>query len=42
MNSAAEDGGVFYTYVHAYNYIIRRNQFSDNTAGDDGGDLIAL
>ena len=36
-NSAAEDGGVFYTYVHASDYIIRRSQFSDNAAGDDGG-----
>ena len=36
-NSAAVDGGVFYTYVHASDYIIRRSQFSENTAGDDGG-----
>ena len=38
-NSAAVDGGVFYTYVHASDYIIRRSQFSENSAGDDGGVL---
>ena len=36
-NSVAVDGGVFYTYVHASDYIIRRSQFSENSAGDDGG-----
>ena len=39
-NSAAVDGGVFYTYVHASDYIIRRSQFSENTAGDDGGVML--
>ena len=39
-NSAAVDGGVFYTYVHASDYIIRRSQFSDNSAGDDGGVIV--
>ena len=32
-SSAALDGGVFYTYVHASDYIIRRSQFSENMAG---------
>ena len=32
-NSAAEDGGVFYTYVHASDYIVRRSQIM---ARDDG------
>ncbi len=36
-NSASEDGGVFYTYVHLSNYDIRRSEFSYNSAGDDGG-----
>ena len=36
-NSAALDGGVFYTYVHASDYFITGSQFSENTAGDDGG-----
>ena len=35
-NSATLDGGVFYTYVHASVYIIRRSQFSENMAKDDG------
>ena len=39
-NSAALDGGVFYTYVHASDYIIRRSQFSENMAGDDGGVML--
>ena len=39
-NSAALDGGVFYTYIHASDYIIRRSQFSDNAAGDDGGVML--
>ena len=39
-NSAALDGGVFYTYIHASNYIIRRSQFSENMAGDDGGVIL--
>ncbi len=36
-NSASEDGGVFYTYVHLSHYDIRRSEFSYNSAGDDGG-----
>ena len=39
-NSAALDGGVFYTYIHASDYIIRRSQFSENMAGDDGGVML--
>ena len=39
-NSAALDGGVFYTYIHASDYIIRRSQFSENTAGHDGGVIL--
>ena len=39
-NSAALDGGVFYTYVHASDYIIRRSQFSENMARDDGGVML--
>ena len=39
-NSAALDGGVFYTYIHASDYIIRRSQFSENIAGDDGGVML--
>ena len=39
-NSAALDGGVFYTYIHASDYIIRRSQFSENTAGRDGGVIL--
>ena len=39
-NSAALDGGVFYTYVHASDYIIRRSQFSENIAGNDGGVML--
>ena len=39
-NSAALDGGVFYTHVHASDYIIRRSQFSVNTAGHDGGVIL--
>ena len=39
-NSALEDGGVFYTYVHASDYIIQRSQFSENSAGDDGGVML--
>ena len=37
-NSAALDGGVFYTCIHASdNNIIRRSKFNDNAAGDYGG-----
>jgi hypothetical protein len=39
-NAAAVDGGVFYTYIHASDYIIRRSQFSENTAGHDGGVML--
>ena len=39
-NSAALDGGVFYTYIHASDYIIRRSQFSENMAGGDGGVIL--
>ena len=39
-NSAALGGGVFYTYIHASNYIIRRSQFSENMAGDNGGVML--
>ena len=39
-NSAALDGGVFYTYIHASDYIIGRSQFSENMAGDDGGVML--
>ena len=39
-NSAALDGGVLYTYIHASDYIIRRSQFSENMAGDDGGVML--
>ena len=39
-NSAALDGGVFYTYIHASDYIIRRSQFSENTARHDGGVIL--
>ena len=39
-NSAALDGGVFYTHTHASDYIIRRSQFSENTAGHDGGVIL--
>ena len=38
--AAAVDGGVLYTYVHASDYIIRRSQFSDNSARDDGGVML--
>ena len=39
-NSAALDGGVFYTYIHASDYIIRSSYFSKNKAGDDGGVML--
>ena len=39
-NSAALGGGVFYTYIHASNYISRRSQFSENMAGDNGGVML--
>jgi hypothetical protein len=39
-NSAALDGGVFYTYIHASDYIIKRSQFSENMAGHDGGVML--
>ena len=39
-NSAVLDGGVFYTYIHASDYIIRRSQFSENMAGDNGGVML--
>ena len=39
-NSAALDGGVFYTYIHASDYIIRRSQFNENMAGDEGGVML--
>ena len=39
-NSAALDGGVFCTYIHASDYIIRGSQFSENMAGDDGGVML--
>ena len=31
---------MFYTYIHASDYIIRRSQFSENMAGDDGGVIL--
>ena len=37
---AALDSGVFYTYIQASDYIIRRSQFSENMAGDDGGVML--
>ena len=39
-NSAALDGGVFYTYIHASDYSIGRSHFSENMAGDDGGVML--
>ena len=39
-NSAALDGGVFYTYIHASDYTIRGSQFSENMAGDNGGVML--
>ena len=37
---AALDGGVFYTYIRTSDYIIRRSQFSENMAGNDGGVML--
>ena len=37
---AALDSGVFYTYIQASDYIIRRSQFSENMAGDNGGVML--
>ena len=31
---------MFYTYIHASDYIIRRSRFSENMAGDDGGVML--
>lgn len=39
-NSAAMDGGIFYTSLYASDYIIRRSQFTRNLAGDDGGVML--
>lgn len=39
-NSAAVDGGVFYTGIHVSDYVIMRSRFIENTAGNDGGVML--